>query len=67
MSTSYQIRIRGHIDLEWADFFSSLEIRHQPDGTTYLTGALADQSELQGVLDRIHSLGLQLLLVEKME
>ncbi len=53
MSTSYQIRIRGHIDLEWADYFSGLEIRHRPDGTTYLTGALPDQSELRGVLSTV--------------
>ena len=67
MSTSYQIRIRGHLDPEWADYFSGLEISQQPDGTTHLTGPVADQSALQGLLDRIHSLGLQLLLVEKIE
>ena len=67
MSTSYQIRIRGHLDTEWADYFSGLEISQQPDGTTYLTGEVADQSALQGLLDRIHSLGLQLLLVEEIE
>ena len=67
MSASYQIRIRGHLDPEWADYFSGLEISQQPDGTTTLRGAVADQAALQGLLDRIHSLGLQLILVEEIE
>jgi hypothetical protein len=67
MPDTYQIRIKGHLDQSWVDVFDGLTLTHQEDGTTLLSGPIVDQPALNGLLNRIHSLGLKLLLVEQME
>ena len=61
--THYQIRLEGHLDLCWSDWFDCLCIAHQTDGTTLLSGPVADQAALLGLLMRVHNLGLCLLAV----
>ena len=58
----YTLRVSGHLDPHWADSFG-LVLAHDPDGTTTLTGAVADQAELHGTLARIRDLGLTLISV----
>ncbi len=65
MHDIYQIRISGHLDPSWADDFEGLSLSHEDDGTTLLTGPISDQPALHRVLGKVHSLGLPLLLVEK--
>jgi hypothetical protein len=64
-STSYKIRIEGHLSASWAAWFEGLEIRHEENGETVLSGALADQAALHGVLMRIRDLGLPLVAVKR--
>ena len=59
----YHIRVQGNLDEKWADWFEGLVMASGGNGETLLTGAMADQAALQGVLGKIHSLGLPLLLV----
>ena len=59
----YQIRIKGHLDSRWSKWFEDLGMVHEPDGTTVLTGPLADQPALHGLLIKIRDLGLPLLSV----
>jgi hypothetical protein len=59
----YHIRVKGNLDEKWADWFEGFVMASRGNGETLLTGAVADQAALQGVLARIHSLGLPLLLV----
>ena len=40
-----------------------LDLAHDADGTTTLTGAVADQAELHGILTRIRDLGVTLISV----
>ena len=61
MSMSYKIRIKGHLDDRWADWFGDLKLTQQPDGTTVLAGPVVDQAALYGVLTKIHNLGMPLL------
>jgi len=61
----YQIRVRGVIDSRWSDWFDSLPIGPQVDGTTLLTGPVRDQSALHGLLAKIRDLGLPLLSVKR--
>lgn len=35
---SYQIRVEGHLDLSWQDWFEGLELRQEDSGTTLLVG-----------------------------
>ncbi|HLZ58774.1 MAG TPA: hypothetical protein VKR06_17680 [Ktedonosporobacter sp.] len=64
---NYQIRIKGHLDLNWQDWFAGLQIVHESSGTTLLSGHLPDQAALFGVLLKISSLGLTLLSLETKE
>ena len=60
----YQIRVEGHLDLSWQEWFEGLELRHEESGTTLLIGVLPDQAALQGVLLKISRLGMLLLSLE---
>jgi hypothetical protein len=59
----YHIRVRGELDAKWADWFEGFVMASRENGETLLSGAVADQAALHGVLDKVHSLGLPLLLV----
>lgn len=59
----YTIRVRGHLDDRWGDWFGDLAITRLPDGDTELRGELPDQAALHGVLARVRDLGLALLAV----
>ena len=72
MSTSsrtiapYRIRIDGHLDPVWSDWFDDLVITQEDDGTTTLVGPLVDKAALYGLLSRLRDLGATLLLVERL-
>ena len=59
----YAIRVRGHLGPEWSDWFGGLTIDCRPDGTTILSGPVADQAALHGLLIRVRDLGLSLVSV----
>ncbi len=65
--TIYQIRIKGHLDDRWSDWFDGLTITRETDGNTLLTGPVVDQSALYGLLKKVHDLGLSLISVKKIE
>jgi hypothetical protein len=58
-----EIRVKGHINKDWANRLFSLQIAHSSEGNTVLSGPLRDQSELQGMLSRLADLGLELISV----
>ena len=59
----YRIRLKGHLDPKWSEWFEQLVISTDgPD--TILTGAVADQAALQGLLNTIRDLNLALLSIE---
>jgi RimJ/RimL family protein N-acetyltransferase len=64
MSTTYEIRIDGHLDPRWSPRLGGLTITHRPDGTTALTGPLPDQSALHGVLTGLRDLAAPLVSID---
>lgn len=58
----YQIRLRGVLDLKWADWFDGFSITYA-EGDTVLTGPVVDQPALHGMLAKIRDLGMPLLSV----
>ena len=62
--TIYHIRVKGHLDEALASWFDGLTVSNLEDGNAILSGELADQAALQGVLNRIGNLGLNLLSVD---
>ncbi len=61
----YQIRIKGHLDSQWTDWFEGLIITLEEDGDTLLTGPVADQAALHGLLKKVRDLGMPLLSVNR--
>ena len=59
----FEIRLQGHMDDRWAEWFHGMTIIRDPEGTTRLSGPVADQAALQGLLRRIADLGMTLLSV----
>lgn len=59
----YEIRIKGHLDARWADWFDSLTITREDNGETRLTGPVVDQAALHGLLRKVRDLGMPLIAV----
>jgi hypothetical protein len=59
----YEIRLKGHLDARWANWFEGLSFAHESDGTTILSGPVVDQAALHGLLRKVRDLGLPLLSV----
>jgi hypothetical protein len=63
----YQIRVKGTLGPEWADWFGGLEIVAQEGDETLLAGPVVDQAALYGLLAQIRNLGLPLISVVRVE
>ena len=60
----YEIRIKGHLSDEWTDWFEGMTITLEENGNTVLTGPVADQAALFGLLKKVRDLGLPLVLYQ---
>jgi len=65
-STDYRIKLKGCLDPNWSSWFGQMEISTE-GGQTILTGPVADQAALHGLLIRIRDLNLTLLSVERLD
>jgi hypothetical protein len=63
----YEIRLKGHLDDRWKDWFGGLSITLKEDGDTLLTGPVSDQSALHGLLKKVRDLGMPLVSVRPLE
>ena len=63
----YEIRLKGHLEARWAQWFDGLTITLEENGNTLLSRPLADQAALHGILKKVRDLGLALLSVNSVE
>ena len=59
----YEIHVEGELPSNWSDWFEGMDVRGGPPGVTILSGRLADQAALHGLLERIRDLNLTLVSV----
>jgi len=68
---TYQIKVQGRLDEKWSDWFNGMDIALETatDGSpiTILTGVVADQPRLRGMLSKIWDLNLTLISVIRVE
>ena len=61
----YHIRIKGHLGRQWTAWFGRLTITLDDNGETLLTGPVADQAALHGLLRKVRDVGLPLTAVTR--
>lgn len=63
----YEIRLQGHLDEQWTDWFGGLAVWLEENGQTVLTGPVIDQAALHGLLKKVRDLGMPLLAINRVE
>ncbi len=63
----YQFKVEGQLNPTWSEWFEELILLHEASGNTILTGPIADQAALHGVLIKIRDLGLILISVKRLK
>jgi hypothetical protein len=63
----YQIRIKGHLGPQWKDWFDGMTMTLEENGETVLTGPVADQPALHGLLKKVRDLGMNLVAVNRID
>jgi hypothetical protein len=63
----YKIRVKGHLDGRWSEWFDGLEITNLKNGETMLSGEIVDQAALHGVLNKVRDLNLALVAVSRVD
>jgi hypothetical protein len=58
-----EVRVQGRIDQRWSEWLDDLAITHTDQDETVLTGPIADQAALYGLIAKLRDLGLPLLAV----
>ena len=63
----YEIRIEDGLDERWTAWFDGMQITNELGGVTVISGVVADQCALHGLLAKVRDLGLPLLSVQRIE
>ena len=63
----YQLRVKDHLDAQWGAWFGGMTVTQTANGETLITGLVADQAALYGLLRKVRDLGLTLLALSSSE
>lgn len=64
---AYQIRLKGQLDSDWAEWFGGVSITQAENGETLLISPAIDQATLHGLLKKVRDLGLPLISINPIE
>ena len=62
----YEIRVEGILDQRWTTWFEGLAV-DSDHSQTIISGPVADQAALHGLLNKVRDLGLVLICVRRLE
>lgn len=65
MPEFYEIKIKGHLDQHWSEWFAGFKLAYLEEDETLLSGWLTDQAALHGLLERIRDFNLTLLSITR--
>ena len=63
----YQITVKGQLSADWCAWFDGMTITQDVTGATLITGPVADQAVLHGLLRKVRDLGMPLISVIRVE
>ena len=66
MSDFCELVVKGHLDIDWSEWFEGLTIIHSDDGETMLTGQIRDQTALYGIITKVRDMGLSIIMIKYM-
>ena len=61
--TFYEIQVKGYLDARWNELFEGMAIGWENNVTT-ISGMVADQAALHGLLARVRDYGLVLISIK---
>lgn len=62
-----EIRVRGHLDEYWSEWFQDFQILASEENETILVGEVKDQAGLYGLIAKLRDLGLDLISVNNID
>ena len=63
----YEIKIEGQLDSHWSEWFGHLAMTYDDHGHTILSGPVADQAALHGLLNKIRDMNLVLVSINRIK
>ncbi len=66
MKGKVEIKVEGHLDKKWKDWFNGLEIKYEGENTI-LSGSIKDDASIHGILNLIRDINLKLISVNPSE
>ena len=63
----YEIRVKGHLDQRWSEWFDGMTITNEENGDAIISGPMVDQAALHSLLVKVFNLNLPLIAVSRVE
>ncbi|TMC20018.1 MAG: hypothetical protein E6J36_13645 [Chloroflexi bacterium] len=63
----YKIRVKGHLNQRWSEWFDGMTITNEANGDSIISGPLVDQAALHSLLIKVYNLNLTLVSVLHLE
>ena len=64
MMRKVKIKVKGHLDKKWKNWFEEMEISYEKDNTI-LSGIIRDETHLHGILNHIRDLIAKAIIATK--
>lgn len=64
---NYEIRVKGHLDQRWSEWFGGMAVTNEVTGDTVISGSVVDQAALHSLLIKVYNLNLTLISVSRTE